>query len=67
MGATKKNRAATFRVTNKQGNKRVFTPVNKRAKALTAAVDGVITIANLRGVASLGVRVLESPSLKKIV
>lgn len=68
MGSTSKQakkRAVTFRVISKQAGKRIFAPVNKRAKALTQAVDGAITVANLRGLAK-NYRVLESPSLKKI-
>lgn len=63
---TRKHRAATFRVTAKQGNKRVFTPVNKRAKKLAQVAGGELTTTNLRGIKALGYRVLESPSLKAI-
>lgn len=58
-------RAATFKVTRKQGSKRVFTAVNKRAKRLTADLHGDITGDALR-IISKTYRVLESPSLKKI-
>jgi len=60
-------RAATFRVTSKQGNKRIFTPVNKRAKRYAAIAGTELTLKNLRAIKNLGIRVLESPSLKKIV
>lgn len=63
--ATPKHRAATFRVTRKQGSKRLFTAVNKRAKRLTADLHGDITTDALR-IISKTYRVLESPSLKKI-
>lgn len=58
-------RAATFKVTHKQGSKRLFTAVNKRAKRLTADLHSDITADALRIIAKT-YRVLESPSLKKI-
>lgn len=60
-------RAATFRVITKQGGKRLFTPVNKRAKKLALVTgESTLTSKNLKGIKAMGFRVLESPSLKKI-
>lgn len=60
-------RAATFRVVKKL-NRRYFIAVNKRAKRY-AAVVGVseLSLKNLKAIKAFNVRILESPSLKKIV
>lgn len=60
-------RAATFRIIEKQGGKRLFAPVNKRAKKLALVTgENTLTAKNLKGIKEMGFRVLESPSLKKI-
>lgn len=60
-------RAATFRIITKQGGKRLFAPVNKRAQKLSLITgETTLTAKNLKGIKEMGFRVLESPSLKKI-
>ena len=60
------SRKVTFVVTSKNG-KRVFTPVNKRAKAF-AAVAGVDQLSrkHLVGIKKLGYKLAASPSLTTI-